>query len=1254
MGKIRLKSVWEKQSPSGKKLGVVAFVWLMLILAFFIIMVSHAAYFRKDNVYRRFQMALYGLQREGHKNLLFLTQLPQKEDYFRQEIGAELAKSLAKTHAKAFIYQKDSLVFWSDNAVDPGINMLKIIKKDTMVSLSNGLYLAQLQRENDRTYAIFTLIYASFPFQNNYLRNGFSPVFPSGVKRALTGDQPAYPVALDGETGTPQLSLTINENPQISGMLYGLLVLLLIAILLSFFLLVDVGFVLLRQIIGKHAGFMGLVAVVGLCRMVQIYGQWPGVVYQGDFFSASYFSAGPYQPGFGDLFLNAISLLFLAFMFFKEYRFANEDTPGEKSFGFFSLSAMLLIVASYIYIYQIELIITNSSIPLMFKELYNFNLLSYISFFVIAAISTSYILITRILLQRLFYLFPGKILGIVLLLLILSLYFLALSLGDITPGLHYFWFPAVLLLLVIGEGYIGKQITATSAFFFYIIFLSFLLAFVFYKKNREVADKNQLLIAYKIADESDPLLEFLLEETLQQIEHDTTLQKMVASLTDDFEDNEKSLLDYVEKHYFSGYYNKYNANLILCKPKEVLHIKPDDYLIDCNTYFEDLLTRSGKSTSTKNLFLISDYVQQTYYLAKVGIANNNPTNTAEKNVLYLELYNRYLPEGIGYPELLIDDMIDQSKSISSYSFARYMDKRLVYKFGSYLYPYHLDGTSTKELTYSDKDHYRHLYFPVNDKLSITVSRRTKSTIDIIAPFSYFFLFIGFILALMLLLVFYKDFQSRAKHNFRTRLQALVILSLVMSYMVISTISFNYTQAFYQQKNKDFLREKTQSILIELEHKLNGSDFRDEGIQAYISQLLEKFSDVFFSDINLYDLNGCLLASSRQEIFDKGLISKMMNQEAYEKLRHQEAMYFIHNEQIGAGEYLSSYIPFRNANGDPVAFLNLPYFAKESELREEISSFLLTFLNIVFMLTGFSVWMALLLSRRMTQPLIMIQQKMRNIGLNKTNEKIAYQKPDEIGQLVQQYNQLIDELEISAGLLARSERESAWREMARQVAHEIKNPLTPMRLSIQYLQKAWDEHDPDLELKIRKTTQTVIEQIDALSAIASAFSDFAAMPESKPEFVSLQEIIQQVINLFDQDHDIRIVFDDHTSEEALVYVDRKNLIRVFNNLIKNAIQAIEHKKSGMITLTISDAADHYKVTVADNGKGMSVEESQRIFTPYFTTKSSGTGIGLSIVHNIIQVIGGQISFVTEPGKGTTFTLFFPGRTLSGKKHTSKHS
>jgi two-component system, NtrC family, nitrogen regulation sensor histidine kinase NtrY len=341
--------------------------------------------------------------------------------------------------------------------------------------------------------------------------------------------------------------------------------------------------------------------------------------------------------------------------------------------------------------------------------------------------------------------------------------------------------------------------------------------------------------------------------------------------------------------------------------------------------------------------------------------------------------------------------------------------------------------------------------------------------------------------------------------------------------------------------------------------------------------------------------------------------------------------------------LSSYIPFRNEEGVPVAFLNLPYFAKETELREEISSFLLTFLNILFMLTGLSAWLALVLSRRMTRPLLMIQEKMQSLSLGRPNEKIGYAHADEIGQLVRQYNQLIDQLEESAVMLARSERESAWSEMARQVAHEIKNPLTPMRLSVQYLQKSWNEGDPDIGDKINKTTQTMVEQIDALTEIASAFADFARMPVQKTENVSVTEVINQVIDLFSMNQNAEIVW-LKPNKELYVTVDRNSLLRVFNNLIKNALQALEGISQGKVEIEMTEDGNSVVVKISDNGKGMTVEQSQRVFTPYFTTKTSGTGIGLSIVNNIIRAMQGEISFETETGKGTTFTLRLPKSVL----------
>jgi signal transduction histidine kinase len=966
----------------------------------------------------------------------------------------------------------------------------------------------------------------------------------------------------------------------------------------------------------------------------------PEVIYQHEFFSAGLLSAGSWIPSLGDLWLHALTVLYAAYLFYRidgKTIQPRQALKREVAFGF--ALATGLIVISWLYLQVMETTIVSSTIPLSFKELYNFNLLTYITFLIISLISVAYIftLIGLLKLIRGATVIRNSIV-VVILGAVSFLFVLIIS--------HNQW--VTLPILVICNMLIflfwpltGDRLSrANAGTTFLVLSLSGILALVFYHSNKENADKKQNLIAYRIAEEADPLLEFLYDETKNKIIKDTGLRGLVHQHDTLNQQIDEDIYHYLLDNYLTGYFNKFNINLVLCKPDEVLFISPGNYYTGCSDYFSELINsnKTGKSSEVEGLYLISDNLQQTYYLAKIEIYDS----TIEEKplaTLYLEFYNRFLPEGIGYPELLIDERNDRSKELSAYSFARYVNGLLAYKFGSYMYSNQIDAKSPKESFFFDMDNLRHLYYPVNDEVVLLISRKSKSLVDVVAPFSYFVVFIGLVLFVIIFAGNIGRYSISERINFRLKFQILLVSSLILSFITIAAVSYQYIQSFYQARTNEVLKEKTQSILIELEHKLKGSDFNAPDIEAYLYQLLTKFSAVFFTDINLYDLSGRLMASSRPEIFEKGLISELMNREAYEQLSLDGRIYYIHQEKIGSGKYLSSYIPFRNENGVPVAFLNLPYFAKETELREEISSFLLTFLNILFMLTGLSAWFALVLSRRMTRPLLMIQEKMQSLSLGRPNEKIGYAHADEIGQLVKQYNQLIDQLEESAVMLARSERESAWSEMARQVAHEIKNPLTPMRLSVQYLQKSWNEGDADIGDKINKTTQTMIEQIDALTEIASAFADFARMPEQKTEKVSVTEVINQVIDLFSVHQNAEIVW-VKPNRELYVTVDRNSILRVFNNLIKNALQALENIDQGKVEIEITEAGHFVFVKISDNGKGMTIEQSQRIFTPYFTTKTSGTGIGLSIVNNIIRSMQGEISFETETGKGTTFTLRLP--------------
>jgi len=257
---------------------------------------------------------------------------------------------------------------------------------------------------------------------------------------------------------------------------------------------------------------------------------------------------------------------------------------------------------------------------------------------------------------------------------------------------------------------------------------------------------------------------------------------------------------------------------------------------------------------------------------------------------------------------------------------------------------------------------------------------------------------------------------------------------------------------------------------------------------------------------------------------------------------------------------------------------------------------------------------------------------------KTDEKIEWNKQDEIGGLVNEYNRMVDELAASAELLAKSERESAWRQMAQQVAHEIKNPLTPMKLSVQYLQKAWNEKTPDWDDRLNRFTQTIIEQIDSLSVIASEFSNFANMPRSHIAKEDMIEIINNSIELFN--NTTKINFTLESQQPCMVIVDREQMLRVYNNLIKNSIQAIPNPDEGAIKIAINKNNAEYLIRFSDNGIGIPEDQKGKVFYPNFTTKSSGMGLGLAMVKSIIENAGGSISFESEPGKGTSFYISLP--------------
>jgi nitrogen fixation/metabolism regulation signal transduction histidine kinase len=370
----------------------------------------------------------------------------------------------------------------------------------------------------------------------------------------------------------------------------------------------------------------------------------------------------------------------------------------------------------------------------------------------------------------------------------------------------------------------------------------------------------------------------------------------------------------------------------------------------------------------------------------------------------------------------------------------------------------------------------------------------------------------------------------------------------------------------------------------------------------------------------------------------------MNPYACSRMIYDNKTLIINHENIGSLSFYSSYMPVRNIHNSVIAYLNLPYFAKQNENDNRISTFLTTFINTYIILVALSIIVVLLISNYITLPLKLIRDKISRVGLGRLNEKILWKHNDELGMLVHEYNSMIDKLAESADLLAKSERESAWREMAKQVAHEIKNPLTPMKLNIQHLLKISSNEHTTYNEQLNKVCKSLIEQIDILSDIASEFSDFAKMPSSKNQKVNLIQLINNSIELFRNYKDIHINFNEQLTtnigQRFLVFADPNQLLRVFGNLIRNSIQAIEGKPDGRIDISVSSSDKFCLITISDNGSGIPLQDIHKIFSPNFTTKSGGSGLGLSISKSIIEAAGGSISFKSNPGSGTSFFISLP--------------
>ncbi|MDP2335001.1 MAG: HAMP domain-containing sensor histidine kinase [Bacteroidota bacterium] len=1126
-----------------------------------------------------------------------------------------------------FIIFKDrKMVYWSGNQFAFPNILNKVTGQNRLLTLPNGFFVTQKRTVGN--YQLFGLIHIknNYSYENQFLENSYVPPFklPSGFQITAARDKNAFVIS----DRTNQYLFSVipsGEKLYNDSQLYfpGALYLLgFLVLLLSIYQRImqyrDENFVLKMLLV---------MIILFVIYWIHIIFGIPVILNHYPIFSARFYALSNWLPSLGDFFLITVLFFFWSLVFVREF---SADSRLRKQF---ILPAFIFAGSLYqLGGFMIGNLIRNSNITYKLNRITDIDQFSVSSYLAIAMLLFSVFLIHLKIIERTEYLNRRTLfLKFNLIAVIISI----LICVFFPTGWAYFLtlFFAVNFL----QSQIKKMHITVYSLSYSILFISLFSAislFVVYNTIKKRELEVQKLLAINISSEQDPVAEVFLARMQNQFSTDSVIPSLLNPPYIELE-------NYLTRTYFSGYFRKYETEYTFCTGTDSVLIQPENVSEPCFPFFNRTIERSGIRIPGSSFYFMNHMNGRVSYLGRFHYQRVDiPSGIS----VFIAINSKIISEGIGFPELLMDRSLIKPFRYKYLSYAKYFDEELVNQSGEYTYNYYLQSYNQKnqksEFQTIKWDGYDHLIYNFDNKNHIIVSNRSLTYVDYLISFPYIFVFY-FVFVVVIAMLGNSSFRKlMIPKDLRFRIQVSIISVVLISLLFVASGTIYYNIREYRARHQVDLQEKIKSISEEIKNRLISVNSITPELKQWLFRELYKLSNIFRTDINIYDVNGELLATSRPEIFAKGITSERMDSKAFYELSERFQLNYFQPEKIGNLSYLSAYEPIINNKGDYLGYLNLPYFTREDDLKQGISTFIVAFINLYLILFLASVIVAVILSNKITQPLSLIREKLKGIQLGKKSEQIHYQAEDEIGALVREYNHKVDELAESAELLARSERESAWREMAKQIAHEIKNPLTPMKLNIQYLQRAKEEGNEHYDDFFDRVTKNLIEQIDTLSGIATEFSNFAQIPKARNEVFNLLEVIQNICSLFEPNQNLHFSFDMNKLTEIRVFADKEQLSRVFLNLIKNSIQSVPTDQKGEIRVTVRKKDPIALITISDNGAGISKEAQEHLFEPNFTTKTSGMGLGLSIVRNIITNFRGKIWYETSEQGGTSFFVEIP--------------
>lgn len=1185
-----------------------------------------------------FRFGYFQVNEKTHARELeeFIQQKIEKNETVLNQIlqDSSAIQSQTSSGTSYFLLQDKNLIAWSNNnnAVPDKTIILQSINTPTLSVTANGSELILAKKLNGQIAVSSTIIQRNFKFNSNYLPSRFHTDLHLHENYTLsTSPSKEYPSEKIQINNATQIYLVNNNPNELHYEGHGYYIIFQALGLVLLFVSLTRFFFIWSHRHPYLSTSTYIVFLVGLKMLLSFYPVLT-LLHQSDVFNPEVFASGSFDPSLGDFLLSFLLLFFGVFLLYKNYFLFLQGIKSRFIF-YVTISNIILIFTLYSLLNGLQNLVLNSQIDFFFKNIRSINEYTIIG---IGGLGLG-LFATLFLLSRLRYFYTHYT---TCLRYILLMHAIGLAICYFIFHLDIIEMQAVLSLLCLI--YIAwpekKALSAMNATSAVLMVFSLIAANEFYHSTTIKEKNERSLLAEKIADSQDPDMETDVSEILQRLSNDTLLADCITGRKSLAQD---SIEIYLDNKYFDKILKDFKINYYLLANDSTV-IYPFNSRQEIPKEHLKMTALSGKMTGSRYLYYIYNKAKGIDYLASVPLSL-----TPYEAKINIEFVSKKIPQRPGFEELLTHNNSFYSKLLSEYSHIKYVNNNIVEQRGNFLYKN--NGATyakyNKKTQFFTEEGFDHLLFRPGANSFIIISKPFTSWLTHVTSFSYILILFALEFILISVLLYRKKI-GKGVFTISTKIQVAFVILTILA-MTLFGITTEYTVSKqYTSKNKNLVAEKLESIRTEIAGKIQNVDTdNQQKTKSVLGQVLLKFAKVFNVDINFYTVNGELLATSIPEVYRNHIMGSMMNSSALNRLRNENMPRYIQEESIGNLNFFGGYLSFYK-NNEHIGYIYIPYFARQNEINNEFSSLLMAIINISVVLFAFTIVLSVIITQIIISPLNKIRESIAKIQLNKVNKPIVYKGKDELADLVKEYNNKVAELEKFTYYLAQTERETAWREMAKQVAHEIKNPLTPMRLNIQHMQRSLQKDDPDFNEKLQRISSSLLEQIDALTTIASEFSSLAKMPGVKFEEIDYHHLLEGIIELYNDDERIKISL-NAPAGKIPIHGDKEQLLRVLNNLVKNAQQAIPEEQEGRIEINVDISNGNVKTAVKDNGSGINAEWREKIFTPNFTTKTTGSGLGLMMVKNIIEQHKGKIWFESSTS-GTTFFFELPLSTLTENK------